>query len=171
MTRAVGIYAVIVAVIVVDDRRLVVDAPIAIAIYTEAKHPWAVDIALGHKNPEIKGSIERCPYAHTGPHGCPAVVPAARTPIDPGRPPLVVGYPGPAIKIVVKPATVVKRRPAPVVVGSPGVAVLGHYPLAVGSIRLEVTIHIVGRPDGSVLRVRSPASVRRKLIIERLEVD
>jgi len=62
-----------------------------------------------------------------------------------------------------------KRSPTPGVIRYPGVAVIGHHPISVGGVRVEVASG-VGNPYTAIAAVVDPPSVRPQFIVENIEV-
>lgn len=107
--------------------------------------------------------------SHSGSHRCPSVVSAACSPCYPCRSPLISGNPSPSVVIIVKPSAVVERCPTPRKVRYPGVSVVGHHPISVSSIGMEIAPHS-RNPDISVTIVSNPSTMRTKNIVENLNV-
>jgi hypothetical protein len=61
-----------------------------------------------------------------------------------------------------------KGSPAPGVVRYPCVSVVGHRPVTVGGVRVEIVPYI-GNPDMAVIAVVDPSSVRSQFIVEDIE--
>lgn len=62
-----------------------------------------------------------------------------------------------------------KRSPTPGVIRYPGVTVIGHHPVSVGGVRVEVASG-VGNPYTAIAAVVDPPSVRPQFIVENIEV-
>lgn len=105
--------------------------------------------------------------SHPGTHGSPSVVSAASSPSYPGRCPLISGNPGPSVVVIVEPPSVVERCPAPGKIGYPGVSVVGHHPISIGRIGVEIASHS-WYPDLTVTAVSHPSAVRSQGIIKNL---
>jgi len=97
--------------------------------------------------------------AHPGAERCPAIITTAAAPAHPRRSPFIARYPRPTVIVGIGPTSVVKRSPAPIVIRNPGIAIRGHYPMAAGSIGLEITIY-VRKPNISVFGVVYPFPIR-----------
>ena len=132
----------------------------------------AVNVHLRSKSPVIVrwlvGVIIGVTQASIGAKRSPAVVIIATAPVNPGGSPFVIGYPLPAVIIIKFPTTVMERCPTPFIVRHPGIAIIGHYPVSIGSIRFKVLVNI-GHPNGSVIGVIDPGTIRRKLIVKILK--
>ncbi len=135
-----------------------------------AVHVTVVHVLVGKEGPVSGRQVDVDVDMETGAHGCPSVVAATTSPGDPGWCPFITGNPGPPEVIVVVPSAVVERSPSPGVVGDPGVAVIGHHPVAIGGVGMEVTPH-VGDPYPAVSVVVDPSAVRSQLIVEDIEAD
>jgi hypothetical protein len=125
-------------------------------------------MTVRNEYPEIDRQVDANSDIESGHQRGPSVVATTVTPVDPTRPPGVIGDPCPSDIVVVEPSSVVKRGPSPVVVGHPGIAILCHYPAATGIIRVKIPIYR-GDPDRSVLGVGRPVTKRGKRVEKHLE--
>jgi hypothetical protein len=133
-------------------------------------HGVAVEIARA----EIRGADEEPARAvvraeHGRRQRCPAGVPTAVAPVDPGGAPGRVGHPHPAIGRVEPPAPVVKRGPAERQGARERPPCFGRDPAPMRGVRLEVLAdHRHRRAKGTHAIGRDPVAIGRECWLERL---
>jgi len=159
---------VIVNVIVVYDRRIVVDLGDTGAWQHITMPAIVHEVAVRYKDPEMDGDVDRDVYVQSGHQGSPAVVAATITPVDPSGAPYIIGNPGPAVKVIIEPASVVEWSPAPRIVRYPGVSKFSHHPTAISHVGMKIPWD-GWNPDGAIMGVVDPTAVWRKGIIENIK--
>lgn len=165
-TRSAVIPVIVIYVGIVDNGSPVVNGRAVSAIVSV--HIAVIHAVVWQKRPVASGNIDVYADMYAGSYRCPSVIAATTSPGNPCRCPFVTGYPSPPVVVVVVPAAIVERSPSPGVVRYPGVAVVGHHPVAVGGIGMEITSH-VGDPYLAIGAMVDPSAVRTQLIVENIE--
>jgi hypothetical protein len=165
-SRSVYIIPVTISVNVIQVPGIAVDNHHPGAGYTISDDTGPHQVNFGHKAPLVNRDVIAAD-AHARRQRRPAIIAAAIAPADPGRPPLLVGNPGPAIIIIVEPAAIMKRSPAPFIIRHPGVAIFGYHPMPCRGIRLEVRAGI-GNPHVPIASVLHPSAIGLQFVIKSL---
>lgn len=71
--------------------------------------------------------------------------------------------------IVVEPTSVMERPPTPRKIRHPGVSIIGHHPISVSCIGMEIASYS-RYPDIAVTTVSNPSAMRTQSIVENLNV-
>lgn len=167
-TRSAVITVVVIYVCIVDDRGPVINGRAVTVVISV--HVAVVHIPVRQECPVESRNIDVDIDVNTGAHGCPSVVSTATSPVYPGRCPFITGNPCPSVVVVVIPSSIVERCPAPRVIRYPGVAVIGHHPISVGSVRMKVPSYI-RNPNPAISAIVDPSAVRPQFIVENIERD
>ena len=84
--------------------------------YIVIANPGACDVAMRDKGPAIDRRTVINSKADPRPNGRPAIIVTIFTPGHPGRRPVIIRKPHPAIVLIIKPVAIVKWRPSPGIV-------------------------------------------------------
>lgn len=103
-------------------------------------------------------AAERNAYIHAWPYRRPAVVVTILSPGNPGWGPFISRHPHPAIRIVIKPVSIVKGGPSPAVFRYPCPPFIRIDPVPARTIRPE-TITSSGYPYISIIGIAYPGSI------------
>src|SRR5690606_34974854 len=153
------IRTVVIHVGVVDDRRTVINVHAVTVWCIVTINPRTSNVTLRYKYPMCGRDDHIYRDTHARAQWSPAIVTTTATPVNPGRSPLVTGYPRPAVIVGIVPSAIVKRRPSPIVIRNPRVTIGSHHPVATGRIGLEISTGI-RQPDITIFRVVDPFTVR-----------
>lgn len=128
-----------------------------------------VHVLIGQKYPIVRRHIDAHVDTHSRTHRRPTVISAPAPPGYPSGSPFVAGNPRPAVIIVIEPASVVKRCPSPREIRNPGIAVIGHYPISVRCIRMEIPTYS-RYPYFAISAVPHPPAVTTQSVVENPDV-